>query len=80
MDFYTEGFSAVNFDCNLNNFRIGTVNLSDALKLIEEITAPGVQVEMIQIVIILAYKIASLSIWVIGIFQIIIQIKVHLTK
>ena len=45
LDFYTEGFSAVNFDCSLNNFRIGNVNLSDALKLIEEITAPGVQVE-----------------------------------
>ena len=45
LDFYREGFSAVKFDCNENNFRIGNVNLSDALKLIEEITAPGVQVE-----------------------------------
>ena len=44
LDCYTEGFKAVDFDCNLNNFRIGNVNLSDALKLIEEITAPGVQV------------------------------------
>ena len=44
LDFYTEGFSAVNFDCNLTNFRIGNVNLSEAMKFIEEITAPGVQV------------------------------------
>ena len=67
LDFYREGFSAVKFDCNENNFRIGNVNLSDALKLIEEITAPGVQVEMIQIVITWAYKIASWPIWVIEI-------------
>ena len=45
LNFYTDGFSAVNFNCNENNFRIGNVNLSDARHFIEEITAPGVQVE-----------------------------------
>ena len=50
LNFYTDGFSAVNFNCNENNFLIGNVNLSDARHFIEEITAPGVQVEMIQIV------------------------------
>ena len=76
LDFYTDGFSAVNFNCNENNFRIGNVNLSDARHFIEEITAPGVQVKMIQIVnYYLVYKIGSLSIGVIWTFLIIQKVR-----
>ena len=41
---YKEGYSAVGFNCNDENFKTGVVNLSDALSFILDITLKGKQV------------------------------------
>ena len=46
---YKEGFSAVGFNCDNENFRTGVVNLSDALSFILDITLQGKQVKMINL-------------------------------
>ena len=45
MEAYKEGFSAVGFKCENENIRTGAVNLSDAVKMIAELTRDGCQVE-----------------------------------
>ena len=44
MDIYKEGFSAVGFNCDDENFKTGIVNLSDAVSFILDITLQGKQV------------------------------------
>ena len=44
MDIYKEGFSAVDFNCDDENFKTGVVNLSDAMSFILDITLRGKQV------------------------------------
>ena len=44
MDIYKEGFSAVGFNCDDENFKTGVVNLSDAMSFILDITLRGKQV------------------------------------
>ena len=43
MEAYKEGFSAVSFNCENENIRTGAVNLSDAVKMIAELTRDGCQ-------------------------------------
>ena len=44
MEIYKEGFSAVGFNCDDENFKTGVVNLSDAKSFILDITLQGRQV------------------------------------
>ena len=44
MDIYKEGFLAVGFNCDDENFQTGVVNLSDAMGFILDITLQGKQV------------------------------------
>ena len=44
LDIYKEGFSAVGFNCDKENFKTGVINLSDAISFILDITLQGKQV------------------------------------
>ena len=44
MDTYKEGFLAVGFNCDDENFQTGVVNLSDSMGFILDITLQGKQV------------------------------------